>query len=87
MRLATAALYQIHGFQSDDAPHWSVAIVEVESPERARAILYDKLVEDAIDTVWGWLELRPDATYQDPETWRVDEWKTPVLFILGGGCR
>lgn len=79
-------IFSISGF--DDGPHWEEALVEADSADAARAILAARLAEheaDAehygpkhIDTVW-----HP----QPQKSWRVTEEDSPLLFVLGAGCR
>jgi hypothetical protein len=67
----------------DTGPHWDAALVRAETEDKAKAILASWIAEDE-DTrpseVW---ELKP-----------LDEWRialqadaTPVVFVLGAGCR
>lgn len=78
-------IYRILDFTPGE-PHWDTAIVEAESPEKAKDILKAYLDErvaadDLPETVWEW-----DAS-ETTESWRVAEARGPLLFLIGSGCR
>lgn len=72
-------IWAITGF--DAAPHWEIAFVEAETAAEAANILSQQIHVES-DQV-------PDGVWepQPIESWKVEEAKRPLLFILGGGCR
>lgn len=63
----------------DDGPHPDVALIDAPTEDHARRILAERLAADDGDgTVWNPLPERD---------WSVSLAPSPVIFLLGGGCR
>lgn len=73
------AIYEISGF--DRAPHWDTALIEADSESDARSIFREQIAEGNA--------ARPSEVWnvQPEEAWIVRPAPSPLLFILGGGCR
>lgn len=73
-------IFRITGWQPDE-PHWHVAYVEAPNDVEALAILLAKVVPDD--------GTRPETVRKptDPITWKVEQIRGPLLFVLGAGCR
>ncbi len=70
-------IYQITGWTN--GPHWHTALIEAESRQ------------DAINILWNQLEDRDSWPMEIWEVYPIDEWEikenSPLVFVLGGGCR